>query len=423
MRSILQETFLSEACAVAYDGERSIESLQRLVTLAEGYSLSTPATLGQFLSRVQELMEQELSKLTASNQGEIADAVEVMTVHKSKGLEFPVVILVDISKKEVNNTAKRPAHLYSWRYDLHGFRIGKYADMNLAWLEEQEQTHSRCEEIRVLYVALTRAKEKLLLVGNQIADDTSMAGLFMRAGLFPALQEQGTTPPAKVGACGLAVQYTSYVSPEKFIYKFPASLSSRVVTEDLAAWRRKENVRLQEYKQYKEASSILAPSALAGDNEFENEQAMHLGSLVHEILAHCSRDKALDVENVLQQRGVLPGELLYQDVLSMLKAFEHSVAYQQLTAMQVLGTELPFSLYNNQEVVSGVIDLLSQDKDGIVWVIDYKTDKVKPGMEQESAQKYTAQLSVYAQAAQRLYPSNKVQSAVVFVRNGIVIKL
>ena len=100
LRGLLNETFLAEACTAAYDGERSMANLQKLVSLAEGYSLQTPSTLGQFLSRVQEMMEQELGRLTALPEGEALDAVSVMTVHKSKGLEFPVVILADISKKE-----------------------------------------------------------------------------------------------------------------------------------------------------------------------------------------------------------------------------------------------------------------------------------------------------------------------------------
>ncbi|MBO7238801.1 MAG: ATP-binding domain-containing protein, partial [Elusimicrobiaceae bacterium] len=414
LREILQETFLAESCAVAYDGERSIENLQRLVTLAEGYSLSTPTTLGQFLTRVQELMEQELGRLTALPEGEGDDAVGVMTVHKSKGLEFPVVILVDISKKDTNNAATRDRHLYSWKYNLHGFRAGKYADINLAWLEEEEKEHSRCEEVRVLYVALTRAKEKLLLVGNRKAEDTSMAGMFARAGVFAPVQEN----PAQVGACGLAVRYINYVEPEKFIYKSAPHISQGKNQWDLSAWRGAYEKRAAQYAQYQQMPALLSPSALVENNTAENEEALQLGSWVHGALALKMQGTQDTMDDNLQFASTI-----YEQGHALLAAFYKSETWQKIAAWQSIGAEMPFSLKTAQGVVSGVMDLLARDEQGTVWVLDYKTDQVTPGTEKQAAQKYAPQLAVYLQAAQKLYPAARVQTAVVFVRTSTLIKL
>ncbi len=416
LRSLVQGSWLAEACILAYDGERSLANLQRLISLAEGYSLETPVTLGQFLARVQELMEQEAGKLTALPEGEAAQAVSVMTVHKSKGLEFPVVILVDISKKEVNTLAKRPAHLYSWQKDLHGFRIGRYADINLAWLEEEQREHARCEEIRILYVALTRAREKLLLVGNEKPEVSSIAAQLVRAGVFPPEEEQ----PQTVGKDGvLRMCYLPYVPPVEFIYTASHPAQKRVLAGDLAAWRRVYEHRRVEYLHYTQERGPLAPSALEQTGPAD-ETALQMGTWVHAALA---RRHAYDepLETTVQTVALYASSQQQMILVQLLQNFYASSVYKRLAAMRLLGAELPFSCQAEQGLVSGVIDLLLQDSNATVWVVDYKTDQVAPGTEQQAAQKYAAQLAVYMQAARRLYPSAILQAAVVFVRTSTLI--
>lgn len=419
LHSILQESFLAEACALAYDGQRSISNLQRLVSLAEGYSLQTPATLGQFLARVQELMEQELGKLTALSETESMQAVSVMTVHKSKGLEFPVVILVDISKKEVNTAAKRAAHLYSWQKDLHGFRIGKCADINLAWLEEEQREHSRCEEVRILYVALTRAREKLLIVGNEQVESGTLAAHFVQAGVFPPEEEQ----PSAVGkSAQVQVRYLPYVPVKEFIYATQQEIEKKTIEGDLAAWRTAYEHRRAAYLAYTQERGAVAPSALQ-ESQTNRQDAMQLGNWIHAALVrrrmYLQESAAQAVQAVAPQASAAQQTEMEQ-VLNHLYA---SSTYQKIVSMQLIGAEFPFSIQTANGVVSGVIDLLLRDKTGTVWVVDYKTDQVPPGQEPQAAQKYAAQLAVYEQAAQKLYPSARVQTAVLFVRSAVLIKL
>ena len=63
---------------------------------------------------------------------ETANAVSILTVHKSKGLEFPVVILADLSRKETNHADHAAQHLFSWQYNIaldsyiYGFLLIKH---------------------------------------------------------------------------------------------------------------------------------------------------------------------------------------------------------------------------------------------------------------------------------------------------------
>lgn len=418
-RGLLNETLLREACAEAYDGERSMAHLEKLVSLAEGYSLQTPATLGQFLSRVQELMETELGRLTALPEGEALNALSVMTVHKSKGLEFPVVILADVSKKETDVASKRPMHLYSWRYDLHGLRVGKYADINLAWLEEEQKEHARCEEVRVLYVALTRAREKLIIAGNEQSDAHTVAELLRRAGRFPA---DGERPEKLGGEAGLFVSYVPYAAPKEFIYLQENPVRENIPQkQDFAAWRAAVQTRQAEYARELNARGPQTPSA-HNEPEETDPAATQLGTLVHETLARCWTRPQDGLEACIAS-CVSESSERAQMVRDVLAPFFASPLFRRLRSMQTLGAELPFSQQTAQGVVSGVIDLLLRGEDGVIWVVDYKTDNISPGTEEASAQKYFAQVQSYVRAARAIYPGADVRGLVVFVRTARGVEL
>ncbi len=413
LRQIWQETFLPEVCAVAYEGEKTIAALEKIVSLAEGYSLDKPATLGQFLSRIEEWLEQELSRLTALPEREATDAVNIMTVHKSKGLEFPVVILGDISKKDVS-VGKKSKHLYSWKYDLHGMRIGKYPDINLAWLEEEQYLHAQCEEVRVLYVALTRAREKIIVVGNEKSDDKTIAHMFMCAGRFPAV---GSRESRLGGEVGLPVRYEKSVDPSSFIYRQRAVSSVSEKDFPATAWKDASIKRESEYQSYLQRVLPQAPSAMEKDSLPAEPEAMQLGSLIHAALARVwqmpqeGAEKALTYGAMTVQRA----DLLDQ-AKEILMPYFSSALFYRLRAMKTLAVEMPFARQMPEGILRGVIDLLLQDCDGTIWVIDYKTDQINPAQISQTAQKYASQLSAYKQAVQLLYPEQKIKSAVVFVR-------
>ena len=164
--------------------------------------------------------------------------------------------------------------------------------------------------------------------------------------------------------------------------------------------------------------ALLSPSALVENNTAENEEALQLGSWVHGALALKMQGTQDTMDDNLQFASTI-----YEQGHALLAAFYKSETWQKIAAWQSIGAEMPFSLKTAQGVVSGVMDLLARDEQGTVWVLDYKTDQVTPGTEKQAAQKYAPQLAVYLQAAQKLYPAARVQTAVVFVRTSTLIKL
>ncbi|MDC3417241.1 helicase-exonuclease AddAB subunit AddA [Aquibacillus salsiterrae] len=151
-------------------GRQRQANLRALYDRARAYESTSFRGLFRFL-RFIERMEDKGDDLGAARAlGEQEDVVRIMTIHKSKGLEFPVVILGAMDKQFNQQDLRQ-------RYLLHkdlGFG-SKYIDPDkrivyptlvFHALKKEKQRELWAEELRVLYVALTRAKEKLVMVGN-----------------------------------------------------------------------------------------------------------------------------------------------------------------------------------------------------------------------------------------------------------------
>lgn len=418
LHGLLEESFIAEACAMAYDGERSMATLEKIVSLAQSSELEKPTTLGQFLSRIEELMEQELSRLTALPEGEATDAVNIMTVHKSKGLEFPVVILADISKRNTV-AANKSNHLYSWKYDLHGLRVGKYPDINLAWLEEEQQLHAQCEEIRILYVALTRAREKMIVLGNAKMEAKTIASMFMRAGRFPTAEKEHSLG----GEARLKIRYVPVQEPSGFIYRQKPVSAVAGQIFSLENWKNLIACRQSEYQAYKDRPLLQAPSNKPNP-VFSDPSAMKLGTVIHAALAYLWHNPQSKVETACTWGcHIAESEDLWAPAKEVLAFYLASSLHARLCQMDPLAVEMPFIHQTEQGVQRGTVDLLLQDSQGTVWIIDYKTDHVEEEELEQAALQYHGQITAYKQAVEKLYPNKKVKTAVVFVRNAEMIEL
>ncbi|WP_347861206.1 helicase-exonuclease AddAB subunit AddA [Salimicrobium sp. PL1-032A] len=168
--NIFRETGYYDFAGGMPGGRQRQANLRALYDRAKSYEATSFRGLFRFLRFIERMEERGDDLGAARALGEQEDVVRIMTIHKSKGLEFPIVILGGIDKQF------NMKDLHS-RYLLHkdlGFG-SKYIDPKrrlmyptIAYhaLKEKKKREILAEEMRVLYVALTRAKEKLVLVGN-----------------------------------------------------------------------------------------------------------------------------------------------------------------------------------------------------------------------------------------------------------------
>jgi len=145
-------------------------NLRMLVDRAEAYEQTDFRGLFRFLRFIGRMQNMDTDLAVARTLGESENVVRILSIHKSKGLEFPVVLLADIGKRfNVMDTytpllMHRSLGLGPYRVELDkSIRYPTLARLAIAYQSVQE---TKAEELRVLYVALTRAREKLILVGS-----------------------------------------------------------------------------------------------------------------------------------------------------------------------------------------------------------------------------------------------------------------
>jgi ATP-dependent helicase/nuclease subunit A len=157
-------------CAGLDDGEQRVANLTRLHERARQFGAFQRQGLRRFIQFLRSLQDDEQDLRQPSVASEADDVVRVMSIHASKGLEFPVVIVPDLGKKHnLQDTAgpilfDRDAGLGLLCADET--RRIRYPSMASVLVGEQIRRQTLAEELRVLYVAMTRAREHLILVGT-----------------------------------------------------------------------------------------------------------------------------------------------------------------------------------------------------------------------------------------------------------------
>ena len=182
---ILEETGYGNYVSALPGGEQRQANLDMLVEKARSFESSSYKGLFHFVRYVEQLQKYDVDYGEASMEDEQSDTVRIMTIHKSKGLEFPIVFAAGMGKKFNMQDARSSVVLHSrMGVGLDAIDVEKRTkspSLVKRVLQKEEALESLGEELRVLYVALTRAKEKLIITGT-IADlekklsDYEMAG-------------------------------------------------------------------------------------------------------------------------------------------------------------------------------------------------------------------------------------------------------
>ena len=183
-------------------GEQKIANVRKLIEQARTFQRRRCCTLREFVAQMRRLLDGEPRESEAPLHGASQKAVQVMTIHQAKGLEFPVVILADLGR-EMRRDHRSPV-VVDARYGtlvVPAFGSGRYRlphRLVEAW-RQQNLDRDAAERARLLYVACTRARDLLVL-----CEGKGKRG-FLFAGADPA--SGGTTPqrrPSNRGASGVA---------------------------------------------------------------------------------------------------------------------------------------------------------------------------------------------------------------------------
>ena len=148
------------------DGEERRDNLLAFYAYAQQMGANEKKSLFEFAEHLRRLLEEgHAPDLSAQQSG---SGVQILSIHKSKGLEYPIVILCDLHKAFNREDLKRPVLVHS-KLGLGTERVEperhiRYDTVSKLALARQLERETKAEELRLLYVAMTRAKEKLILV-------------------------------------------------------------------------------------------------------------------------------------------------------------------------------------------------------------------------------------------------------------------
>ena len=462
---ILDVTGYGAYAAALPAGRQRKANLDMLVEKAIAYEATSYRGLYHFIRYIESLKRYEVDYGEASLGTESDDTVRIMSIHKSKGLEFPVVFVSGLGK-QFNETELRG------RLALHSsFGIGcDYVDTTLRLrqpsllkkvIQKTSALENLGEELRILYVAMTRAKEKLILTGavpNASQKLETWQSLNIRA--METLSYSTLTK---------ASSYLDWVLPALLQHSGEDCFLLRVLSaEDLLEESREAKTSdlwrvLEHPKEEPEARRYLERVFSAG-YPYEQEQAISGKVSVTELKKQTQlpeEQEGLELYPVKESKGTvprfraaettMPGNMrgtIYHAFMENLDFHKKDVLETQLeewikcgkmtrdeaAAVRIsdirhflesdiglrmeraeeggrLHREQPFvlgvpaheirSCWQSEELVlvQGIIDAWFEEDDGIV-IVDYKTDRVRTM--QMLSERYHIQLEAYAKAVARL---------------------
>ena len=415
--------------------------------------------MSRFVDFLKKLRDLGNDMSTAVTLGENENVVRVVTIHKSKGLEFPVVFVAGLGKS-FNNEDYARAKLYMHKdFGIGAHRTPTGSLLKVKTLATQAVAkkiadESLAEELRILYVALTRAKEKLFLIGTvsrtklndtrQVDKPTDYDLLTVNRFTDWLLPIKDALAPVIKSELRLqseilkleerpldAAQEKIFTPPEKFsmpIVNIPAKLS---VTE------LKRRAEEEDFLQSADFISKTADKFIYRRPNFMQAKKLsgaEFGTLMHRVMQSLNLSGDLSTQGIaaqvveLARRKIIPAEHVKQIRTDKIAAFFASDIGQRLIAAQEYYRELPFSRLidaqkffnvNEKIFIQGIIDLLFKDAAGRWVLLDYKTDRESPDL----AERYRVQIELYTQAVEALLKISVAEKYLYLLGGARLIKM
>ncbi len=481
-------------------------NLKMLFQRAKQYEQNNFKGLYNFIKFIEKLKLGSGDLGSAKLIGENDNVIRIMSIHKSKGLEFPVVILANTGKQFNLNDIKQNILLHQQmgigvKYIDYEKQI-QYDTLTKASIKEKVFKETLSEEMRILYVALTRAKEKLIITG--LSKDYEKDKEKIDTEISKYIKTSGKINPI------LVKKYKKYLDWIMLVYNYEKESISKIV--DLNIYKKDKIIKTFEtisneevnvidllenheidkkqlekineilnynYK-YKLATTIptktsvtkikqmqidmdetentvefeelignnsskeiLLPKPQFTRNEDEKElTSAQKGTLVHLCMQKLQENREYTLDNIkelideLETKQIITSKEKESINPYKILEFTKSKIWEEMKTAKEVYKEKPFyinlpasSIYNEETdenlLVQGIIDLYYINKENDLVLVDYKTDYVEKGHENELKQKYFKQLELYKNALEQALhkPVKKVYIYSVYLGKDILVEI
>ena len=458
IKRILDVTGLEAVLATTFNGSQKIANLRKMIEVARSFEASGIFSLHDFTRYINEFLTQETRESQAAIEEEERNVVRIMTVHKAKGLEFPIVIIPDICPLRQGGGDKASIGL-SREFGLVARipeRAGSKPSNGIHELYKfDEKLKDDAESKRLLYVATTRAKDRLFLSG---------------------CIEKGKVPPGWLGYIADALSLDTG-NPGNTGKEAPPCLS--IVEKDAAEFARgspRPKGRAPDIKTIIEIMREVRPEEAppAADTprwrrvndippSLEDKRAFNPTELVE--YAHCPRKYYYEfvcgypqIRARTEDSGALPGVVvgtvahklfetlrpptrrgeeqiaqairaegefteaergdLAKTLRGFLEKFDASPLSGVLAGARETWREARFVAKCGDALLEGKMDLMFRDEKGSLHILDYKSDYVRGGDFGEKLRRYRLQLAAYALGARAALGEAPKSARLYFLRYG-----
>jgi ATP-dependent helicase/nuclease subunit A len=429
--------------ACHFHGEQAVANLAKLKQQAEQLGAEGLTTLKEAIRqlerRVLDVKEEGESVLAEEN----LDALRIMSIHKAKGLEFPIVILAGCQTGTEGRRSSDAESLFDWPSSLTGLRIGQITDLAGLYIAEKTRLRNAEEQKRLLYVAMTRARENLVI--SCAPSNRRSSGSFLSMldeTLNDAIADADASKSVAVGSGKLAIEVVSETlsAPSRSKSKTKRAKKKPNWQPFVDTWAR----RTTAYEKAQQAAPFLTPTSLKRQEEAVTEAgnkissridrqtpALVVGDLAHRFLQNWQFTEETKtffaklrqfIDHALPQEFSAARSEIESELQDILASFFRSNAYAELKQARILGREVPLLMPWNGQIMEGVIDLI-YEQNGLLYLADYKTDRIDRNDLTRAAAPYRQQAEIYCQAARRSLGRDIAAFKLFFLRLGEAVEL
>ena len=470
------------------NGAARRENLIALSQHAEKFESGGYRGLFDFVTHLRRLLESDRAPMTRGTSA--ANGVRLMSIHKSKGLEFPIVILADLdhgfSRQDFDTAVLVHPELGLGPRCIDLKRKIRYPTLARLAIEEKLRRENMAEEQRILYVAMTRPKEKLILVDSMYYAEGRLQKLAAVAAC-PALPETVAAGknfgdwillPLLCRPEGAPLRSLAEMNVEQL---FVGNTKAwKVLIHDSEEYRQKRILRLRDHETLQETvefdpailgftypyqAAVSQPAKVTAtqlkgrklDEEIsENTQGSlcapalqhprfwqqrhgltpaEKGTAVHLVLQDLdfgSRDAASQIDAMLLQNKLTKEQADALD-LPMLERFLRSPLAEEIRGARKVWREFPFmclieaeppvSLEGEKILLQGVVDCFFETEAGLT-IVDFKTDHVHTEEKQSARVKlYRPQMEAYSAALETVFEKRVTRRVLYFLHSGQAVEI
>ena len=466
LEEVFTRTRIDSIYSAMADGDLRTGDLQTFFQLAVEFEAGGQRDLGRFLEHLEAMEEKGIPGTQSADGG----AVTIMSIHKSKGLEFPVVVLADLSKR-FNKESQLSQVLCHKELGIgisaaDAQRRVRYPTVAKQAIAARIGADSLSEELRVLYVAMTRAKDRLIMTyaGRSLEKDLREWTARLNMGQSSLLCQEADCPGdwVMIGAlrrmeAGALFALSGDTTDRQLsdhpwdirVVEAPQSLSgpgreeerSQVDEEAVAALRQgltlrypyqaatqapsKQTATQRKGRSKDQEAAENAPEPKGrrtwrkpsfGERQVQGKErgiALHL-AMQYIRYEECTGEEAVrrEIQRLADQGFLTAEQAALADHRKIAVFFQSPLGRRLCQSDQVL-REFKFSILDGGEaydpalageeiLLQGVVDCALLEPDGIT-VVDFKTDHVTADTVQQAARRYLPQVEAYADALRRIY--------------------